>query len=123
MSLSAEDKQALESIEVRLAESDPGLVSLLGAFSRLASGEAMPSGNRIHRIRPLATAGLGRSRSQRRFYRRLGLSQAALLLWLLISVGAIAVALAMSNRGTGECVQPWRTACAGQATAYVAPPP
>jgi hypothetical protein len=123
MSHSARDKQALESIEVRLAESDPGLASLFCAFSRLASGEAMPPRNRIHRIRPPATVGLNRSRSQRSFYRRLGRQQAALLLWLLISIGAIAVALAMSNRGTGECVQPLGTTCAGQAAAYVAPPP
>ena len=42
MSLSAREQQALASITDRLARSDPQLASLLGAFSRHASGEEMP---------------------------------------------------------------------------------
>jgi hypothetical protein len=115
-----------------LAEADPGLASLLGIFSGLVSGEAMPARNRIQRIQPRAADHLNRDRSTRqiierrgpgRLHRRLGWRQSALLLWLLISVGLIAVALALSNRGTGGCVQPWVTACAGRAPAYVSPAP
>lgn len=42
MSLSAREQRALESIADVLAESDPGLGSLLGTFSRLAADEEMP---------------------------------------------------------------------------------
>jgi hypothetical protein len=62
-------------------------------------------------------------RSPRRLCRRLGWHRAAVLLWLVISVGLIAVALALSNHGPGECVQPWGTACARQAPAHVVRPP
>jgi len=96
MSLSAREQQALESIEDGLAESDPGLASRLGIFSRLASGEEMPERDEIQPIRPSATDRLDRNRSPRRIVvlrsprrlcRRLGWHRAAVLLWLLISVG------------------------------------
>jgi hypothetical protein len=54
MSLSAREQQALESVEDGLAESDPGLASRLGIFSRLASGEEMPERDEIQPIRPSA---------------------------------------------------------------------
>ena len=63
MSLSAREQQALESIEDGLAESDPGLASRLGIFSRLASGEEMPERDEIQPIRPSATDRLDRNRS------------------------------------------------------------
>jgi hypothetical protein len=66
MSLSAREQQALESIEDGLAESDPGLASRLGIFSRLASGEEMPERDEIQPIRPSATDRLDRNRSPRR---------------------------------------------------------
>jgi hypothetical protein len=100
MSLSAREQQALESIEDRLAESDPGPASRLGIFSRLASGEEMPERDEIRPIRPSATDRLDRNRSPRRIVvlrsprrlcRRLGWHRAAVLLWLLISVGLIAI--------------------------------
>ncbi len=109
MSLSAREQQALESIEDRLAESDPGLASRLGIFSRLASGEEMPERDEIRPIRPSATDRLDRNRSPRRIVvlrsprrlcRRLGWHRAAVLLWLLISVGLIAVALALTRIST-----------------------
>lgn len=43
MSLSARDRQALDSIEDRLAGSDPGLASLLDTFARLEAVEEMPA--------------------------------------------------------------------------------
>lgn len=131
MSLSAREQQALESVEDGLAESDPGLASRLGIFSRLASGEEMPERDEIQPIRPSATDRLDRNRSPRRIVvlrsprrlcRRLGWHRAAVLLWLLISVGLIAVALALSNHGPAECAQSWGTACIGPAPAHVAQP-
>jgi hypothetical protein len=132
MSLSAREHRALESIKDGLAESDPGLACRLAIFSRLASGEEMPARTEIHPTRPSATGHLYRNRgscrivvlrSPRRLCRRLGWHRAAVLLWLVISVGLIAVALALSNHGPGECVQAWGTACAGQAPAHVVRPP
>ncbi len=128
MSLSAREQQALESIEDQLAESDPGLASRLGMFSRLASGEKMPARTEIHPLRPPATGRLYRNRrprriaalwNPRRLCRRLGWNRGAALLWLLISVGMTAVALALTDHGPGECVQPWATACAGPPPAHV----
>jgi hypothetical protein len=104
---------------------------MLGIFSRLASGEEMPARDRIQPIRPLATDRVNRNRSPRRIiapssprrlFRRLGWNRAAVMLWLLISVGLIAVAVAVSNRGPGQCVQSWGTVCTGQAPAHVARP-
>jgi hypothetical protein len=122
MSLSAQEQHALESIEGRLAESDPGLASRLGIFSRLASGEEMPARNGIQAVRPPTTDHLNRNRSPRGLCRRLGWNRAAVLLWLLTSVGLIAVVLALSNHDPGECVQSWGPVCAGQAPKHVAPP-
>jgi hypothetical protein len=128
MSLSAREQRALESIEDGLAESDPGLASLLGIFSRLASGEGMPVRNAIQPTRPSATDDLYRHqgprwvvvlRSSCRLSRRLGWPQAALLLWFLISAALISVALALSNLGPEECVHSWGTLCAWQAPANV----
>ena len=115
MSLSAREQRALESIADGLAESDPGLDSLLGIFSRLASGEEIPAGNEIHPIRPSAT---GRNRSLRRLCPRPGWNRAAVLLWLVITIGLIAVSLALNNRGPGRCAPPWGTACTGSAPAH-----
>ena len=98
MSLSAREQRALESIADELAESDPALGSLLGMFSRLASGEEMPARNEIHPIQPSATGRLCRNRSPRRLRVRLGWNRAAVLLWLVITIGLIAVALALNNR-------------------------
>jgi len=49
MSLSAREQQALESIEDGLAESDPGLASRLGIFSRLASGRGAAVASHLRR--------------------------------------------------------------------------
>jgi hypothetical protein len=54
----------------------------------------------------------------RRVYQRLGLQQAALLLWLVTTVALIAVALAY-NRGAsqGTCTGSWATFCANATSA------
>ena len=122
MSLTAREQRALESIADGLAESDPGLGSLLGIFSRLAADEEMPARNEIHPIRPPATGRSYRNRSPRRLGLRLGWNRAAVLLWLVITIGLIAVALALSNRGPRECAQSWGTACTGSPSIPSTPP-
>ena len=100
MSLSAREQRVLESIKHGLAESDPGLVSLLGIFSRLVSGEAMPAHGRIQ----AGNQGSAYVASPRPGG-RLRMSRAMVLLWLLISIGMIAVALAIGSHGASQCAQ------------------
>ena len=118
MSLSAREQRTLEAIADGLAESDPGLGSLLGLFSRLAAGEEMPARNEIHQIRPPTTGRPYRNRSLCRLCPRPGWNRAAVLLWLVITIGLIAVSLALNNRGPGRCAPPWGTACTGSAPAH-----
>ena len=47
ISLSVREQQALDAIRDRLSVSDPRLVALLAAFTRLAAGEAMPVREKI----------------------------------------------------------------------------
>jgi hypothetical protein len=100
MSLSTWEQQALDSIKDDLADCDPALVARLTIFTRLASGEAMPTGEKVHigsqravrRSRP-------EPRHTRRPYQRLGLQQAVMLLWLVTTVALIAIALACNHGG------------------------
>jgi hypothetical protein len=88
MSLSAWEQQALDSIEGGLGGSDPGLVSLLATFARLAAGEEMPVHEEI-RVpgRRAARRPPGNRRPRRGDVRRDGRSprrgwqQAIVLLW------------------------------------------
>ena len=57
MSLSGRERQALDSIEVRLTSSDPKLASLLAMFSRLAVDEEMPAREKIPMFRRLVPHG------------------------------------------------------------------
>ena len=122
MSVNERERQALGSIEHDLAGSDPALASMLGMFSRLTSGEEMPADEKILilRGRPAAYR-LRRARRHtrrgiafpqaRRLYARAGLSQAMLLLWVIISVGLLAVALVLNNSGHKACIRSMGTAC------------
>ncbi len=109
MSLSAWEQQALDSIKDGLAGSDPDLAALLSAFTRLASGEEMPDGEKIRAGSRRALRRLRRARwrsNVRRVCQRLGLQRAALLLWLLATAALIAVALALSAGGDhGTCTE------------------
>jgi hypothetical protein len=116
MSLSAREKRALHSIEGGLAGSAPQLASLLATFSQLAAGEEMPERAKIralppHRARrPRQHPGRdGVLRHARRLYLRLGWQQTMLLLWLVVSLGLIAVALVLSRGGHAACTQSWGT--------------
>jgi len=125
MSLSAWEQQALDSIEGRLGGSDPELVSLLATFTRLASGEEMP----VHeKIRVLGRRATRRPLRNRRPHRgkvhrarpRLGWQQTIVLLWLAVTIAAVAVALVLSRgSGNGPCPETWGAAvCTQQAPAH-----
>jgi Protein of unknown function (DUF3040) len=110
MSLNEPHRQALGSIEDRLAGSDPRLASMLNIFSQLAAGEEMPAREKIPVQRRRSAAHRPRRtrrhpRSGRalpqphRLYLYLGSQQAMLLLWVVISAGLLAVALVLNNSG------------------------
>ena len=57
-------------------------------------------------------------RHTRRAYRRPGLQQAVLLLWLVTTVAVIAIALACNHGGgQGTCTRSWATICTGATSA------
>ena len=109
MSLTEPHSQALDAIADGLAGSDPRLASMLNIFSRLAADEEMPARakTRVRRGRPPARPRRARRHPRRgtalpqarRLYPRLGLQQAMLLLWVVITAGALAVALVLSTSG------------------------
>ena len=110
MSLNEPKMPDLGGIENGLADSDPRLASMLNIFSRLAAGEEMPVREkiRVRRGRPAAHHPRRARRHPRRstaprqasrLYRRLGWQQAMLLLWVVITAGALAVALVLSTSG------------------------
>ena len=123
MSLSAQEQQALDSIEGGLAGSDPELVSLLATFARLASGEEMPVHEEIRVLRRHATRRPLRNRRPRRGNARrdgrslrLGWQQTIVLLWLAVTIALVAVAMILNRDSRNrECTQSWPMVCAQQA--------
>jgi Protein of unknown function (DUF3040) len=125
MSLSTWEQDALDSIKDRLASSDPTLVARLTIFARLASNEAMPAREEIRATprRDVRHSHPEAGHSRRVYQRqRLGLAQAALLLWLVTTVALIVVVL-VHNRASSQvtCTGPWATICAHAASASSAP--
>jgi hypothetical protein len=118
-SLSTREQQALDSIKDDLTSCDPALVARLAIFTRLASGEEMPA---REKVQASSRRAVWRPRPEPRLTRRpcqcLGLQQAAMLLWLMITVALIAVALATSHGGSqGTCARSWATSCIGATSA------
>jgi hypothetical protein len=117
MGLSSRDRQELDCIEERLANSDPELASKLTTFSRLAAGEDMPERERIgsglpsplrRRVTGEHPAEPGRPR------RHFGRSRRAVALWLVMTVALIVAAVTASHvGGSGTCTA-WSAACASQ---------
>lgn len=106
MSLTELERQALGAIADGLAGSDPRLASMLNIFSWLAAGEEMPVREKIRMRRERSAA--HRPRRARRHRRqgivfrqarRLGVQQAMLLLWAVISAALLAVALVLNSSG------------------------
>lgn len=125
MSLTTREEQALAGIENRLAGSDPKLAALLVTFARLNSGEAMPDREDVRedvRMQGRWTYRVFR-RARRLLAAYAGLTQAMVLLWVLVAVGLIAVGVALSGVGPGAaCARSWPVACAVPAPAHVARP-
>jgi hypothetical protein len=129
MSHSAREQRALDSIEDGLAGSDPYLAARLTMFTRLASAEEMPAREKIS-VSWRQAAGRSRrnrrhprrnrpSRRVHRMYRCLGFQQAALLLWLLITIALMATGLALSRGGSQDaCASLWIAPCAGSVPAH-----
>jgi len=118
MSLSTWERQVLESIKEGLAGS--ALAARLAIFTRLSSDEDMPAWEKLHpgsrQVVPRSRPGPPAGRRRRR--RRLGLSQAALLVWLVTSVALIAVAFVLNRPDTHDsCSGTWYTLCGGAASA------
>lgn len=116
MSLSAWEQQALDSIKDRLASSDPTLAARLTIFARLASGEEMPTREKIH---VGSREAVRRSRPRPVHTGRLGLRQIVPpLLWLVTTIVLIAVALVYNRGGSqGTCTGSWATSCTGTVSA------
>ena len=119
MSLSTWEQQALDSIKDDLASCEPALVARLTIFTRLASGEEMPAREKIHvDSRRAVRRSRPEPRHTRRAYRRLGLQQAVMLLWLVTTVALIAIALACNHGGSqGTCTGSLATSCTGATSA------
>jgi hypothetical protein len=91
----------LDSSESWLAGSDPGLASMLNTFTRLTSGEDMPV---LERIRPRRRSSLRSRRAgdpPRPLPQWFGRPQAAVLVWLMISIALLATALVLNRAGGG----------------------
>ena len=105
MSLSSHEQHALHSIEDRLCVSAPELASLLATFSRLTAGEDMPAREKTPASRGTTRHSHRRRRPPRYWMRRLAgqprpskfWQAAGLVVGLLIAVGIVAGALAISG--------------------------
>jgi hypothetical protein len=109
VSLSARDRQALESIETGLSGSDPKLASMLHAFSRLTAGEDMPEPESAHRNVVRAMRIWRTLRVPHRLLLRWSRWHRARLLvclWLAISLALITVAVVLSRASPGSCASP-----------------
>jgi hypothetical protein len=111
MSLSAREQQALNVIAEQIAGSDPGLTSKMTAFARMTAGEDMPLREKILAVRTRDTRHL--------FHlpRRPSFGRTALLLWLVIMVGLVAVAVPIGSGSRTACTKSRPTACAGTSPA------
>ncbi len=116
MSLNQPQRQALGWIEDGLAGSDPRLASMLNIFSRLAAEKirvrrGQPAAHRARRARRHPRCGIALPQA-RRLYPRLGLQQAMLLLWVVITAGLLAVALVLNTSASHKaCTRSTGTAC------------
>jgi hypothetical protein len=90
MSLSGREQRKLDSIRERLTGSDPGLAALLATFTRMASGEDMPSREMILAGQPRRVPATARQPGP-------GWQWAAALLWLLLTTLMITAAVLMSH--------------------------
>jgi hypothetical protein len=108
MSLSADERQALHTIEDGLAGCYPGLAEKLSAFTRLAADDEMPGHETVSPPEPHVMT------AQRRGYRRHDQPE-GLLLWLALAVAVIAASgfgLAASHTAGRPCTDSFTLVCA-----------
>lgn len=116
MSLSARDQQSLDDIADSLANSAPKLAAMLATFTRLTSGEEMPTGEEVAAVRPA-------TRGARRLFHGSALQPAAPVLWMLIAIAVLAIAVAAGRGGRGDgCVKSWAVACGNPAPIHSSRP-
>lgn len=125
MSLSAWERQTLDSIGNGLAESDPELATLLITFARLASGEEMPAAEEISAAswssmrRSLRKRRRSRWGGLRRFLGRmnrgLGMRWLVLSLWLAITACLMCIPLFLGHGSGVSCSVSWATVCTAPA--------
>jgi hypothetical protein len=102
MNLSARERQALRSIEARLAQSSPDLVAKLAKLSRLMVDQDTPAAERSRvSWRQIVVSALvrwlPRSRGRGHTRRQSRLVPALLALWLAVSCALIVTAASLSH--------------------------
>jgi hypothetical protein len=117
VSLSAKERHALESIEVRLGAADHRLASMLHTFTRLTAGEAMPGRERLQTgwRRAVRVRSRHRYRAGAATVRPAGRRRASLLmvLWAVISIGLVAFAAMTGRSGPSPCAAKPALSCPG----------
>ena len=107
MSLSAREQQALDVLAEHISGSDPGLAAKMATFTRLTVGEEMPLRERILAVRHRDSRPLFGLHRHPEFRRN------AVLLWLVLVVGLVAVAVAIGSGTRAACTKARPAACAG----------
>jgi Protein of unknown function (DUF3040) len=107
MSLSAREQQALDALAEHIVGSDPGLAGKMATFTQLTVDEEMPLRERILAVRRQD------SRPLLRLHRHPEFRRNALLLWLVVMVGLVAVAVAIGSGTRAACAKARPAACAG----------
>jgi len=111
MSLSANERQALDAIADGLVASAPRLAALLTTFTRQAADAEMPRHEKVGRCEARVTGRL------RRLYRPPDLGR-GLLLWLALAMVVTMVSgigLAVSHSGGRTCTNSFALACTERA--------
>ena len=111
MSLSADERRALDTIQNGLAESYPSLAEKLTTFARLAADEGMPGHEKVSPCEPQVMT------PQHRVYRRYNLAS-RLLLWLALAVAVIAasgIGVAVSHGAGRPCTDSFALMCSERA--------
>jgi hypothetical protein len=115
MSLSADDRRALDSITESLTVSDPVLAGLLDTFTRLTAGETMPAreqiGARWRQMQGTARRAAG-PRQARHAGRRRGTAQILIVVWILLTALFVSWAVALGSGSPAPCRTSWAMGCA-----------
>ena len=125
MSLSARDRQMLDRIEEAIADSEPGLASLLATFGRLTAGEELPAREQIRADRPGTSRWwfrLGNSRRAHGPSGRPGWPMAWSLVWLAASIALAVAAMTVRHDDRAGACGAEVLVCGSRAPAHAVPP-